>query len=426
MDEYIPRLLDELLTKKLKSVGAVVIQGPKWCGKTTTAEHAAKSIIKMDQPDKVKQYMGMAELNPTLLLAGDTPRLIDEWQLAPNLWNAVRFEVDQRQQFGQFILTGSSTPKKKAKGTHSGTGRFSWIKMRPMSLFESGDSNGTVSIKELFSGKMASAISSSIDISRLAYLICRGGWPLAIRCQDDIALEQPFQYYEAILHTDEADEDENTFHFDPERMKQLMKSYARNISRPVPIETIRNDIIGSEDATFSKESLYEYINYLNRSFVIENSETWNPNLRSKAIVRTTPTKYFIDQSIGIAALGLGPNDLLSDLKTLGLFFENMALRDLRIYADLLDGDVYHYRDSYGVECDAVIHLRNGDYGLVEIKLGGDKAIQDGINSLNRLTDSLDTEKMKAPSFRMVLTGIGDYAFRTKEGIDIVPIGSLRP
>lgn len=423
MKEYRKRIADEILKRKLEGKGAVLIEGPKWCGKTTTAEQIAGSILYMDEPEKMSQNILMAELNPKRLLAGETPRLIDEWQLAPKLWDAIRFEVDHRDELGQFVLTGSAVPPDTKEIAHSGTGRFSWITMRPMSLFESGDSSGEVSLTDLFAGNTEIDGSSSVDIDRLAFLVCRGGWPQALNMRDDIALEQAVDYYQAIVHSDinRADNVQKN----PERVKRLMRSYARNQGGQIPNTVLAQDVDGNGDSQISAETTASYLNALRKIFVVEDMPAWNPNLRSKTAIRTADTRYFIDPSIAAASLGIGPNDLVNDLKTFGFLFETLCVRDLRVFADALCGDVYHYRDKDGQECDAVIHLRNGKYGLIEIKLGGDNLIEDGAESLKAMRDKIDTDKMYAPSFLMVLTGLGDFAYRRYDGVLVVPIGCLK-
>lgn len=427
-NDYIERVIDEVIERKLLTTGAVLIQGPKWCGKSTTAAHLSASNIKMDFLDMEGQYKQLAEMQPSLLLQGDTPRLIDEWQLAPNLWNAVRAEVDRRRQFGQFILTGSAVPKKMQPGTHSGTGRFSFVKMRSMSLYETHESNGSVSLSDLFEGKRPSAIGPSYDLVDLAYLICRGGWPLALKQEKEIALAQAVNYYDAVINEDivRASESEGEIKLDPNRAKRVLRSYARNLAQQASIETIRRDAIANDTESFSAESLYSYLSFLRRIFVLEDGAAWNPNLRSKAAIRTTETRYFTDPSIGTSALSIGPNDLVNDLNTMGFFFENLCVRDLRVYADLLDGEVYHYRDSSGLECDAIIHLRNGKYGLVEIKLGSDSGIKEGAENLLRLEKKIDVEKMNRPAFKMVVVGKSNFAYQRDDGVNVVPIGCLKP
>ena len=427
--DYIPRVVDVIIEKKLKTTGAVVVQGPKWCGKSTTAVHAAASNIKMDLPDMEEQYRQMAQMQPSLLLQGDTPRLIDEWQLAPDLWNAVRAEVDVRRSFGQFILTGSTVPKKMKPGTHSGTGRFSWVNMRPMSLCETHESNGTVSLSDLFAGKKPNAVGIPYDLNDLAYLICRGGWPLAINDDREVALAQAMNYYDAVIHEEiirACENDEDEIRLEPERARRVLRSYARNLAQQTPIEAIRQDAVANDTESFSTGSLYVYLSFLKRIFVLEDGSAWNPNLRSKAAIRTTETRYFSDPSIGTSALGIGPQDLINDIRTMGFFFENLCVRDLRVYTDVLDGDVYHYRDGSGLECDTVIHLRNGQYGLAEIKLGSETGIEEGAENLRKLENKIDIDQMNAPAFKMIVVGRTNFAYRRDDGIDIVPISCLRP
>jgi len=425
MKKYYDRVADEILKNKLRGKGAVLVTGAKWCGKTTTAEQIAKSILYMQDPRYKKQNIQMAELNPSRLLQGDTPRLIDEWQLAPKLWDAVRFEVDQRRQFGQFILTGSAVPADFSQVSHSGIGRISRLKMRSMSLYESGDSNGQVSLETLFNTEISQLDGENLaDINTLAYWICRGGWPQAIECESDIALQQAVDYYDGIVETDISRVD--NINRNPERAKNLMRSYARFVGSQAKIPTILEDMKTNESDTLSEHTISSYIQALNKIYVFEDSPAWNPNLRSKTAIRTSDTRYYMDPSIGIAALGIGPADLINDLETMGLFFENMCIRDLRVYAEKLNGLVYHYRDKSGLECDAVLHLRNGLYGLIEVKLGGDKLINEGVKTLTKLSKSIDTSRMKNPAFKMVLIGTGSYAYKRSDGILIVPIGCLKP
>lgn len=423
MKKYKPRIADKILQKRLLGKGAVLIEGPKWCGKTTTAEQIAGSILYMDDPEREKQNLTMAEINPKRLLQGDIPRLIDEWQLAPKLWDAVRFEVDHRDDLGQFILTGSAVPSSYEHIHHTGTGRFSWILMRPMSLYESLDSSGEVSLSELFETPEQIDGENPLDIDRLAFLICRGGWPRATELDGEISLEQAFDYYDAVVRSDISRAD--GISRNPERVKRLMRSYARNQGSQATNTLICNDIAANEADSFDSDTVYSYINALKKIFVIEEMVAWNPNLRSKTAIRTSNTRYFVDPSIATAALGLGPKDLISDLRTFGLFFETMCIRDLRIFADALNGNIYHFRDKTDLECDAVVHLRNGSYGLVEIKLGGDSLIEEGAQNLKTLQNKIDTTKMKAPSFLMVLIGVGDYAYRRPDGVYIVPLGCLK-
>lgn len=423
MKKYRKRIADELLKRKLEGKGAVLIEGPKWCGKTTTAEQIAESILYMDDPEKKEQNIAMSELNPKRLLEGTAPRLIDEWQLAPKLWDAIRFEVDHRRELGQFVLTGSAVPADTKEITHSGTGRFTRLMMRPMSLYESGDSTGEVSLKALFDGVQDIDAASHISIDRLAFLVCRGGWPQAVDMRDEIALDQAADYYDAVVHADINRVD--GIQKNPERVKCFMRSYARNQGGQIPNTVIAQDMAAYDDFSMSEETVASYINALRRIFVVEDMHAWNPNLRSKTAIRSSDTRYYIDPSIAAAALGIGPDDLIGDLKTFGFLFETLCVRDLRVFADALNGEVYHYRDKDGQECDAVVHLRNGRYGLIEIKLGGDKLVEEGAESLKAMRAKIDTGKMKAPSFLMVLTGTGDYAYCRRDGVYVVPIGCLK-
>jgi predicted AAA+ superfamily ATPase len=423
MKEYLPRIADKMLEERLNAKGAVLIEGPKWCGKTTTAKQMAKSFISMDQPDMTRQYQQMAELSPSTLLEGDTPRLIDEWQIAPNLWNAVRYEVDNRNEFNQFILTGSAVPNEFDDSMHTGTGRITRLLMRPMSLYESNNATGEVSLKDLFKGKSISAIDET-GLEEIAFLICRGGWPKAIGLDEKPALFQAIDYYDAVVSTDISRVD--SVKRDKEKSKRLLKSYARHVGTQSSLETIRRDMLANQTDTFDQVTLYSYLDALRKIFVLEDSPAWNPNLRSKTSIRTTDTRYFSDPSIATAALGIGPKDLLDDLNTMGFLFKNLCIRDLRIYTDYLDGTVYHYRDKHGLECDAVIHLRNGSYGLIEIKLGGDKLIEEGAETLKDLVSKLDTEKMSEPSFMAVLCAKAPFAYKRSDGVYVIPITKLKP
>lgn len=423
MKEYRKRIQDKILEKKLKGKGAVLIEGPKWCGKTTTAEQISKSVLYMAKPEDKEQNILLADINPSLLLNGETPRLIDEWQLAPKLWDAVRFEVDHRGEEGQFILTGSSVPANMESVSHTGTGRFSWLTMRPMSLYESGESTGEISLNELFSNPNSISGINKLNLEDIAFLCCRGGWPRSIFMDKDIALEQAYDYYDAVINSDisRVDGVSRT----PMRAKNLMRSYSRNIGTQANNETIKEDMINNDSASLDTDTVLSYVNALKKIFVIEESPAWNPNLRSKIAVRTSDTRYFVDPSIAVASLGLGPNDLINDIKTFGFIFESLCIRDLRVYAEANNGKVYHYRDSSDLECDAVIHLRNGSYGLVEIKLGGDNLIQEGAENLIKLKNKIDTEIMNNPSFMMILTATGNYAYKREDGVFVIPIGCLK-
>ena len=434
--KYKKRIADQILADKLESSGAVLIEGPKYCGKTTLAKQQAGSVLSMADPDTLAQNLALARTNISRLLVGKTPRLIDEWQIAPQFWDAIRNEVDNRDDDGQFMLTGSAVPPKPKKDEngnlieeeqihHTGTGRISRLKLRTMTLWESEDSTGMVSLGELFKNSDYVDGESHIDLERLAYLTCRGGWPKAVlRKSEKAALAQAFDYFDSVVSTDikRVDDVER----DEEMAKRIMRSYARNQASKATAGTILADIKNNGDELLSDSTVYSYIKALKEIFVIEDSVAWNPNLRSKTAIRTSDTRYFTDPSIATAALGLGPNDLINDLNTFGLIFETLAVRDLRVYAESLNGKVYHYRDKNNLECDAVVHLRNGSYGLIEIKIGGSELVNDGAESLKTLSDKIDTTKMKKPSFLMVLTGIGEYAYkRPEDGVLVVPIGCLK-
>lgn len=424
MTKYRARIADKMLVDKLESSGAVLIQGPKWCGKTTTAEQVAGSKLYMNDPESMNQNLLLASTAVGLLLRGAAPRLIDEWQLAPQLWDAIRFEVDHREVHqGQFILTGSAVPANRSDVHHSGTGRFSWLTMRTMSLWESGDSTGEVSLKALFEGIEPEAYARKMDIEELAYLTCRGGWPGGLSFTRKAALQQAYSYLDAVVEEDVSRVDGVSR--DAGIARRLLRCYARHQGAQTSLAGIYDDMRSNLASTESEATVASYLKALNKIFVVEDMAAWNPNLRSRTAVRTSDTRYFTDSSIAAAALGVGPSDLLNDLNTFGLLFEAMAVRDLRVYADALDGKVYHFRDKNGLECDAVIHLRNGHYGLVEVKLGGDKLIDEGAAVLRKLESKIDSTKMNLPSFKMVLTGIGQYAFRRNDGVFVVPIGCLK-
>jgi len=426
MDGYRYRIIDDLLARKLKAKGAVVIEGPKWCGKTTTAEQVAASTVMLAKENIRTSFANLIEIDPDMALKGDTPMLIDEWQTVPKLWDAVRYTVDHRHQFAQFILTGSAVPDKKAEQErkHSGTGRFAWLKMRPMSLYESGESNGSVSLGDLFNTPEKILAKNTLTLQDIAFLICRGGWPLAVGLDEEDALEQAFDYYDSVTMEDIVKVDGVKRSSD--RAQRLMRAYARHQGTQVSSDVLREDLINNDSSALSEKTINSYLDALRKIFVIEDMEAWNPNLRSKTAIRTTDTRYFVDPSIATAALGLGPADLINDLNTMGFFFETLCVRDLRVFAESLKGKVCHYRDKSGLECDAVVHLRNGQYGLIEIKLGGQSLIEDGAKTLNILESQIDTSRMKDPAFKMVLTATGDYAYRRREdGVYVVPIGCLK-
>lgn len=427
MKNYRRRIMDTLLEKKLQAKGAVLIEGPKWCGKTTTAEEIATSKIMLAKPDIKEHFKSLLEIDTDAALAGETPMLIDEWQTVPKLWDAVRYTVDHRHAMGQFILTGSAVPDKDAEKEreHSGTGRFAWLTMRPMTLFESGESNGTVSLGELFQAPEKILQKNALKLSDIAFLICRGGWPIAVGLPEEAALEQAFDYYDAVTKEDVTNVD--GVKRASERVQRLMRAYARHQGTQASIATLKGDLKNNDTTTLDEDTISSYLDALRKIFVVEDMPAWNPNLRSKTAIRTTDTRYFVDPSIATAALGLGPTDLMNDLNSMGFFFEVMCVRDLRVFAEALNGKVYHYRDKSGLECDAVVHLRNGQYGLIEIKLGGDSLIKEGAKTLNELANQVDTTRMKSPAFKMILTATGEYAYRRPEdGIYVVPIGCLRP
>lgn len=426
---YKPRIADAILASKLEGMGAVLIKGPKWCGKTTTAEQQARSVIYIDDPENVDRNILSSEINPSLLLEGEVPRLIDEWQVAPKLWDAVRYTVDRRKLDGQFILTGSSVPPLKKNDEdegptkHSGTGRIAQIAMRPMSLWESGESNGAVSMRSLFSGDLEIAGIGEARINDIAHLVCRGGWPRATLQSKEVSLQRAQDYYDAVVDVDIHRVD--NVNRSSERTRLLMRSYARLQGSQSPLTTIRDDMLSNDSPSLDERTVFSYIEALKKLFVIEDMPSWNPNLRSKTAIRTGDTRYFVDPSIAAASLGIGPEALLRDPNTFGLLFETMCARDLRVYAEALGGRVYHYRDKNGLECDAVVVLRDGSYGLVEVKLGGSRLIEEGVSNLLKLAAKIDTGKMKEPSFLMVLTATGRYALRRKDGVLEVPVCCLR-
>ena len=423
--KYRPRIVDALIKKKLRTSGAILVEGAKWCGKTTTASQVAKSVLYLGQPEELKKAQIMVLDGVDALLSGDVPRLIDEWQIFPELWDAVRSEVDKRQKFGQFILTGSAVPVDNSKTIHSGTGRFAWIRMRPMSLYESGDSNGQVSLEKLFAGEKIRG-ESKLSINGLAFAICRGGFPssLMIKNKTD-ALAIPEDYYSAIIHSDLARLD--GVNRSPEYISRLLRSYARFQGSQVALTQIQKDMGGLTGAVPNVGTIASYHDALKKIFVVEDAPAWNPNLRSKTAIRTSDTRYFVDPSIATAALGVDPNGLFEDLNTFGFVFETLCMRDLRIYAEALGGEVFHYRDSNELECDAVISLRNGDYGLVQFKLGGsDEEIESATKTMLNLAGILDDKRMKKPSFMMVLTGGNKLCYRREDGVYVVSIGCLKP
>lgn len=423
MAEYKQRIADRILERKVLGKGAVLIEGPKWCGKTTTAKQLAESVLDLGDSSVLKQSSQMIEISPKSLLEGATPRLIDEWQALPPIWDSIRSEVDKRGEPSQFILTGSSVLPDADETIHSGTGRFAHVMMRPMSLFESGESTGSVSMRDLFDGEVMDVQENSLEIEDIAHLTCRGGWPWATLISRNVALDQAFDYVDSVIKRDIQRVDK--VRRSPERARLLLRSYARNISQQVSYATIRKDMLSNDASTLDEDTVADYIKALKKLFVIEDLAAWNPNIRSKAAIRTSETRHFVDPSIGTAALGLGPKDLINDLQSFGLFFEDMVVRDLRVYAEALDGELYHYRDSNGLECDTVLHRRNGSYALFEVKLGGEDKINEGAASMIELANNIDTDKMPAPSFMAVIIGVGKYAYQRKDGVYVIPIGCLK-
>lgn len=425
MEKYLERCIDGQLIDKLESSGAVLIKGPKWCGKSTSAEQVAKSAVYMQKSKEREQNVALAKNAPDIFLSGATPRLIDEWQVIPFIWDDIRYEVDHRDAFGQFILTGSATPlsdKESEQKQHSGVGRITTLIMRPMTLFESLDSTGEVSLSDLFDGKEPRGGISQKSLTDYAFLTCRGGWPKTVGLTEKVALNVAKNYYDGLVEADLYKVDGVVR--DVEKVKATLRAYARNISTECSIETLLSDIRENDNRSVSDETVRSYLKALKKIYVIEDIPAWNPNLRSKTAVRTTPTRHFIDPSIGCKALGIGPNDLINDLKTFGFLFEDLAVRDLKVYAEKLGGQVYHYRDSKGLEADAVIHLENGSWAAFEVKLHDSERINEGAEHLLTLSESIDKTKMKRPSFLAVLTAT-EYAYKREDGVWIIPLACLR-
>ena len=421
---YKPRIADGLLGEILPSAGAVHIQGPKWCGKSTTALQIAKSSVMLGNPQVLRNTQELVLSNPSYLLSGETPRLFDEWQTVPELWDSIRYEVDMRRSKAQFILTGSATPIDTDKIMHTGTGRYAWVRMRPMSLWESGESTGEVSLQALFAGQNNIAGQCKWGLQDIAFMLCRGGWPAALDEPSKVALQTSYNYVDALAESDLSRAD-NTLR-NPRRIRLLLRSLGRLQASQAPLSTIRADMLANDEASLSEHTIASYLTALENVFVVEDMPAWSTNLRSKTAIRTSNNRYFVDPSIAVAAMGITPDKLMEDIETFGLLFETMAVRDLRVYADALDAKVYHYRDKDGLECDAVVERRDGSYGLVEIKLGGNYGIEEAQRSLNKLHKKIDTEKAGEPAFRMVLTATGMYANALKDGTLVVPIGCLRP
>lgn len=416
---YLQRICDKLLASELKASGAVLIEGAKWCGKTSTAQQAARSSLYMQDPDKTSSYLAAADTKPSLLLNGETPKLIDEWQMAPVLWDAVRFEVDKRNKPGQFILTGSAVPSDNLVA-HTGTGRISRLLMRPMSLWESGDSNGSISLKELFDKNTDISATSDLSIEKIAFLICRGGWPASVLQENESSLKMATNYVESVINMDVQRVD--GVEKNPERVRMLLRSLARNISTMASGQTIMADM-ESNDIGISEKTLSSYLNALRRIFVIEDTPAWMPSLRSKTPIRTSPKRNFVDPSIATAVMRTNPSGLLNDFETFGFMFESLCTRDMRIYAQANDGAVFHYRDKNDLESDMIISLRDGRWAPIEVKLGN-KQIDEAAKNLLSLQSKINTEKMGKPSFLMVVTG-GEFAYTRDDGVLVVPIGCLK-
>ncbi len=416
---YLPRICDNLLSKKLRHTGAVLITGPKWCGKTATATVASKSIIFMQDPDRGSAYLKAADVKPSILLEGEVPHLIDEWQMAPVLWDAVRFAVDQRQEMGQFILTGSAVPLDNST-MHTGTGRISRLRMHTMSLYESQESNGAISLRDLFEGKPISIATSNLSIEQIAFAICRGGWPASVKIKGNDALELAKDYVEAIIHQDISRVD--GVDKNPKRVQLLLRSLARNISTMASNVTIMKDLEGDEKG-ITAPTLDVYMNALRRIFVVEDQPAWSPSMRSKTAIRTASKRQFTDPSIASAVLRTTPKGLLEDFNTFGFLFESLCTRDMRIYAQANDGEVFHYRDKSGLESDMIVALNDGRWAAIEVKLGN-KQIDEAAEHLKELACKVDEAKMGKPTFMMVLTG-GEFAYQRPDGVLVVPIGCLK-
>lgn len=428
MENYRSRIADSMLSRKLGIMGAVLVEGPKWCGKTTTCKQFAKSIVDLSDPDERERIDRLAEMGISRFLDGDTPRLIDEWQDVPKFWDAIRHRVDQAGANGLFLLTGSAVvpEEKRRQISHSGTGRIARLKMRPMTLWESGESSGQVGLSELFAGDPVGVRDSkNLSLDEIAYAICRGGWPVAVEKGGDLALDYAREYVNSITESDISRVD--GVPRAPERVRRLMRSLSRLQATQAGLAAIRRDIAANDDSSLSEQTVASYVGALEKIFVVENVHAWSPNLRDKSAVRTSETRYFADPSIAAASLGVAPADLIGDLATFGFFLETMAVRDLRTYADFSGGFVEHYHDKTGLECDAVVHWGNGDYGLVEIKLGGETLIGEGVRTLAKLDALIASKKFRPPRFRMVLTAVGEFAYaRREDGIVVCPISALKP
>jgi len=422
---YLCRVADELLLRKLRSSAAVLVEGPKWCGKTSTCSQLARSVIYIQDPDKREMYKKMADTQPSLLLQGETPRLIDEWQTIPVLWDAVRFAADQRQQMQQFLLTGSATPlvdDENKEIEHTGLGRIARLRMRPMSLWESKNSDGQISLKSLFDGTQEMGLfENPLTLQDLAFIMCRGGWPGTLTLEKEDALEVAYNYVDELIFSDvnKVDGTEKN----PDRVRSVLRSYARNISTMTSATTIMADV-KANDISITDKTLSCYLTALRRLFVIDDVKAWQPSLRSKTGIRTSDKRHFVDTSIATAVLELTPGSLLEDFNLFGFLFEDMCVRDMRIYLQPLKGDVYHFHDNSGLESDMILRLHDGRWAAVEVKTGS-KEIDEAAKNLITLSNTVDTSKVGTPSFLMVLTA-GQYAYRREDGVYVIPIGCLKP
>ncbi len=420
--KYIRRYVEKDIERALRSSGAVMVVGPKFCGKTTTSMLFQKSFIKLNTNSRIK----LARLNPQQVLEGDKPRLIDEWQTVPEIWNYVKEDLDNEYQFGKYILTGSSTPVDKTEIHHSGAGRITSVKMRPMSLFESGESKGSVSLIDLFDGKPLEKFdeNNGFTLQDVAFLTCRGGWPISVISDKSVSLDVTRNYYNSLFVFEDCD-NENFRNKRPEVLKMILRSYARNISSETSKQSIIEDVKQTNERSMDTKTFDDYLEALQDLYIISDIEAWNPNIRSKTSIRSTPTRHFVDTSIACRALNIFPEDLMRDLESFGLFFEDMAVRDLSIYAQTHGGEVRHYRDKAGLECDAIIHLEDGRWGAVEIKLGGDRLIEDGAKSLSTLKNKIaEKSSERSPAFMMILTAQGPL-YQREDGIFVVPINCLK-
>lgn len=417
MSIYLKRLIESEIEDQMQVAGGLVIEGPKWCGKSTTVKRIAKSIVELQYKDIFDKYKLFATNDSRKLLEGDKPLMFDEWQKIPELWDAIRADTDATRLKGQYILTGSAKPIED-NSRHSGTGRIVKLFMRPMSLYESLESTGEVSLGELFQGNHDISGETALNIERLSYLTCRGGWPESINMSDKNALLAAKNYHKSLVEEDITGVDE--IKRNPERARRILRAYARQVSTLASNRTIKSDV---ESGGVDEKTLSSYLNAFRKLFVIEDILAWSPKLRSKTAIRSSEKRQFVDPSLAAQALGATPTTLLDDIKTFGFLFESLCSRDLRIYAESLGGKIFHYRDNNNLEADIIIQLNNGDWGAVEIKLGGFQ-IDSAAENLLKLTEKINTEFMHKPKFLMVLTGI-NYAYRRKDGVLVVPIGCLK-